>query len=247
MARRIFIHLLLGLCLGTAPSPAQADRSPPLSDSVPVILYSLDPARTYPVFVADEAAITSAGVIDENLFSESGVEVLENILASTGEDCFELGPVHSSFLGAPDLSSLEGATESAQLIVRGRVTAASPGFGGTDRAGQLLRVTPTEILEGSSPADHFYYFYPVAELDLDGRAVCKKDPRYPPPPKPGDEVVLFVPYYDDPSDPYIETMGPGVIVISRRHGVQLPSHPGWKSAEARPEELLEQIRKGARR
>ncbi|NKB86599.1 MAG: hypothetical protein GKS06_00055 [Acidobacteria bacterium] len=126
-----------------------------------------------------------------------------------------------------DVSTFGEMVDNAHAIVQGTVGDAVGGFL-FGRPGVMLRVEPSDWVRtyaGRGPLQELLVFYPVGQFDLGPARFCMRGSKFPPPPEPGAELLLFL--QSDPvssTDNVVRILGAGVeIVYSDSAGLHAPS------------------------
>ena len=251
----ILAFLLAGLAHGGSGNvlrSAEVAKSP--TDSLPGVYYLAgDPDRKYPIWVDEKNMVTPSGNLNTDLIAPSELFFIQDYLSSPPQKgCIPVGTVFEDLAGLPPRRTVEEATTNSRLTGLGTVTAKASGFSG-EIPGQLLRVVPTELLEGHARnVDAYYVFFPVGQVTLGKAKLCKSDPRYPEAPRVGDSVVIFAPdlwpWKED--EPFLETLDEGGFITIRPDGsVSLPDRfqsPEAKSHAIQQQEILDRIRAARR-
>lgn len=195
-----------------------------LGEDAPQVIYSSDPDRPYPVWVAAEAAFHSGGEINEAVFSPGAQTFLADFLRMPLQDgCIQLEEFYSATVNAPDLSTLAKALSGAKAQMRARVAARDWGFGYGGTPGQLLTIAPLEMYRGKAQRDTYFIFIPVGEFAAGPASFCKIDRRFAEPPEPGEEVLLLLPEPIDLSEPLLDVWAAESLITLKKNGsVALP-------------------------
>jgi len=247
--------LLAVLLAGLPPQLPSAFTAPPRpADADLPRVYSPHHVRTdSPVWIDARNLLGADGKPDaRNYRDPHDLRSLTQLLQATPEDgCVAVKEIFRSVAAPPQRATIEAAVAGAELVLLGTVQGAAYGFSGTV-PGQLLRVVPDQLLAGRAHTVSAYYaFVPIGTFLVGGTKVCKTDARYPEPPLPGEQVVLFVPRLGepDPSEPFVDLFDDGgIVTIHADAGVDLPAR--YKDQESRPPvktkaELLARIRAAA--
>lgn len=251
MQSRTPIRLFGGACLAAftiasglnaqrdASRPTPKDIAPDAGHQIPKVHYvPADAARTkYPVWVDASMVFTKDGGINREYFWRGGIEEVEALLKAPLEHgCVQAGAIYDDIVGLPPRDSLEQASKNSQLVLLGKVTEIAVGFG-YQTPGQLLRVSPQEVIKGKPrnvPA--YFVFVPVGDFTLDGKRICKTDERFPDPPHVGDRVLLLVPngpnWQQKQDEPFLDLQDDsGLVTLRSDSTASLPA----RFRRARPE------------
>jgi hypothetical protein len=209
----------------------------------------------YPNWVDASMVLNADGSPNTDLLHPSAVRQIKAFRANaTGNSCLPVGHYFQDAIAPPERNTPEQAARNSRLVLFGTVTEKAFGLAG-DQPGQLLRVTPDEIIKGQPrnvPA--YFVFLPVGTIKIGNLEICKTDEYYPEPPAVGERVLLFVPdswdWQQNQNDPYLDLMNEsGIITIHSDSTVSLPKRfrenlralPAPSGAEA----LLSRVRAAA--
>ncbi len=176
MRSRIFLSLLLGVA-------SHADAEAPLVRGYP--------ESEFPFRVDVRAAVLPDGSFDQSYFAvPSPYEGLVDEIMKAGGESVTIDKSITHYIDARLCGDFDCAIRSAELIVRGRVSARTSGF--SSEPGQVLEIQPSRVLKGEWSGGSLLAFYPVAKFCAAGKTVVKLDDRWPDPPAVSDEVFLFL-------------------------------------------------------
>jgi hypothetical protein len=268
MKYAVFVATVLvsGFLLLPSGSEAQQDaaRQQPLRQDIgaqpghlPKVHYI--PSRAadskYPNWVDTSMVLNADGSLNTDLLHPSAIRQIKAFRANaTGNGCLPVGHYFQDAIAPPERNTPEQATRNSRLVLLGTVTEKTFGFAG-DEPGQLLRVTPDEIIKGQPrnvPA--YFVFLPVGTVKVGILEICKTDEYYPDPPAVGEQVLLFVPdswdWQQNQNDPYLDLMNEsGIITIHSDSRVSLPKrfreNLGATPAPSGAEGLLSRVRAAA--
>ena len=182
---------------------------------IPEVLYSSDPGVQGPVWVNAAWAINPGGIINEKLFLAPLRGTIESYFAEapTG-DCYIVEESFEARVDPPDRSSLDRAVRHSGFVFLGRVTEVAYGFH-FSIPGKLLRIKPSQVLQGKAFLDAYYIFFPAGEFYAGPYRICKSDSRYPRPPYVGEELLIMVPDTRARTsfDPYLELEEASSVVV----------------------------------
>jgi hypothetical protein len=185
-------------------------------------------SSSYPFWVDASMVLNADGSPNTTLLHPATVILIENFRKNAaGKDSVAVGHYFEDQVSPPERTTLEQATRNSRLVLLGTVTERAYGFAG-DEPGQLLRVTPDEIMKGQPrnvPA--YFVFMPVGTFKIGNLTIRKTDDYYSDPPAIGEQVVLFVPdswdWQQNQQDPYLELLDPsGIVTIHSKSKVSLP-------------------------
>ncbi|HEY0783682.1 MAG TPA: hypothetical protein VGE98_14575 [Thermoanaerobaculia bacterium] len=248
------LAVLLSGLLPQLPSAFTRAARPATPDADLPRVYSPHHVRTaYPVWIDARNLLGADGKPDGRNYRDArDLRSLTQLLQTPPDDgCVAVKEVFLSVAEPPKRATIEEAVAGAELVLLGTVKGTAYGFSGTV-PGQLLRIVPDQLLAGQAHTVSAYYaFVPVGTFLVGRTKVCKTDARYPEPPLPGEQVVLFVPRLGDPdsSEPFLDLFDDGgIVTIHSDAGVDLPAR--YKEPESGPPvrtkaELLARIRAAA--
>lgn len=206
--------LLLGTSARAGEPPARLD----LGESMPQVLYSSTSTHSFAAWVSASAALEPSGEYDARLFHPHVIEKLKYHLSKpAGPDgCVHYGPIFHDLVGAPDWGTRKKVLANSDLVVQGTVVGKEFGFKGSV-PGQLLKLKADTVFKAQlEHLDSYYVFFPVGEFSVGDIRICKTDPRFPPPPEIGDELIVSVPHRSNPDEPLLKTAiygGEGYITL----------------------------------
>ncbi len=185
--------------------------------------------KSYPTWVSASAASRADGSLESGLFHPGLWERLQKLLnvpPDPVKGCVPISEVLEAWVAPPDMSSLEAAFRSSELVLRGRVVDREFGF---DRGtpGQLFRVDRIEDFKGKNVLNVYYFFVPVGHFKAGKTEICKTDYRFPNIPAVEDEVVLLIPGVTD-GDPFLDLTFESGLLVLRGEAALLPGLPGEK-------------------
>lgn len=242
--------------LWAAPSSALAGGSEEaIGETMPQILYTSDPDREYPIWVAAEAAFRSPGELDSDLIPPVGLDSFRRFMGYLDlmqGDCIVIERHPPLRINPPDRSSIEKLVSSSDFIVRGRVAGTAIGLSAGGAPATLVKIIPEEFLIGGYEGrTEYYVLFPIGRLELPGLDLCATKIGYSQRPSLGDELVLFVPYRLTPGASVLDTYGSeGILRISKDGEVELPyrlTEESLSGEEVSRERILREVRKAARR
>jgi hypothetical protein len=219
--------------------------SPAAAREIPRTVLALKNAP--PTFVRLDTVFTPAGDVDPSLFSPSEARTIRAYLQLPEENgCVRLRGLIYDYVNQGPSSSLDAATRKAKLLLRGLVTAAAPGFRGTE-AGTLLEITPQEVVKGfvSPRGGPYYVFVPIAFFTIKDRKYCAFNPDYPSLPEVGDQLLVFVRDTESFGSSFLPLFdGTDLIVLKKDAGVDLPRllKSDTKLRELHAQGLMELVR-----
>jgi hypothetical protein len=256
-AAAVFFSLLVASWAGAA----QQDAARPLPQDIgggpghlPKVHYI--PSRvaesTYPFWVDASMVVNADGSLNTALLHPATTKIIQQFRRiSSGSGCVPVGHYFEDTANPPERNTPEEAARNSRLVLLGTVTEREYGFAG-DEPGQLLRVTPDEIIKGQARnVGAYYVFVPIGTFRIGSLAICKTDDNYPDPPAIGEQVLLFAPdswdWQQNQNDPYLELLDQsGIITIHANAKVSLPKrfrdHLQASTSPARAEELLARVR-----
>lgn len=194
--------------------PTAADEPPvrhDLGEPMPQVLYSSSSAHSYATWVAASAALDSSGAFDESLFPPQGLRHLRRHLSKlpVKSGCIQYGPIYHDLVGAPSWGTRQEILTNSDLVIRGTVVGQEYGFKNST-PGKLFKLRADAVLKSKLEDLRTYYvFFPVGEFQIGDWRICKTDPRYPPLPRLGDELVVSVPHRNDANEPLLNADGYG--------------------------------------
>ena len=225
------LHCALAALLalsGLLTAPALAERPRQLRDAegIPPVIFVQLPLRTadYPMFVSASVAITDEGEFNSDLFAPSVLRMLNRYPKRLDPvaNCIVLEEFYEEWAGSPDRSTIEKASQTAELILMAEVVGRDFGFQHMI-PGQLLRVRPERVLKGQAPLSHYFVFLPIGTFESGPYRFCKTDSRYPKPPEIGQQVLLFVPAIGASEEHYLDLRTETSIVTVGAEGkIDLP-------------------------
>jgi hypothetical protein len=208
----------------------------------------------YPFWVDASMVLNADGSLNTDLLAPSAVMTLKALRANApAQGCLAVGHVFYDRVGVPERSTPEQAVRNSRFVLLGTVTEKTYGVGG-DQPGQLLRVTPDEIIKGqprSVPA--YFVFLPAGTFKIGNLEICKTDEFYTESPAVGEQMLLFVPdswdWQQNQGDPYLNVLDEsGIITIHADASVSLPRPFRTKIKAAPPASagaLLSSVRSAA--
>ena len=261
VAAAVFFSLLLVSRAGTA----QQDAARPLPQDVsggpghlPKVHYI--PSRVadspYPFWVDASMVLKADGSPNTALLHPGAVSLIQDLRKSTlVNGCIPVGHYFDSSGFASDRDTPQQGAQSSRLVILGTVTEKEYGIAGT-QPGQLLRVTPDEIIKGQGRhgVDAYYVFMPVGNFKIGNLSLCKTDDEYPDPPAVGDQVLLFAPdqwdWQQNENDPYLNLLdASGIVTLHSNGQVSLPKrfrdHLKAGATPRSAEDLLANVRTAA--
>jgi hypothetical protein len=128
-------------------------------------------------------------------FNEYADRARAGALRAEEGHCFSMTvPLSDYGVQVHDPGTLTELVEHAQAIVQGTVAAVTGGFL-LGHPGLMLRLEDTRWVRPYGEAEAYgelLVFYPVGEFDLGSARFCSRGSKFPDPPKPGAEVLLFM-------------------------------------------------------
>jgi hypothetical protein len=208
----------------------------------------------YPFWVDASMVLNADGSLNTDLLAPSAVMTLKALRANApAQGCLAVGHVFYDRVGVPERSTPEQAVRNSRFVLLGTVTEKTYGLDG-DQPGQLLRVTPDEIIKGQPlnvPA--YFVFLPAGTFKIGKLEICKTDEFYTDPPTVGEQVLLFVPdsweWRQNQGDPYLNVLDEsGIITIHADATVSMPRpfRTSLKTAPPSSAALLSSMRSVAR-
>ncbi|MBV8199874.1 MAG: hypothetical protein JOZ15_04545 [Acidobacteria bacterium] len=200
--------------------PVATSASGGKGEPIPEVL--MDPPLPTPYWVSASAVLLPDGTLDSKRFHPAVARQIRDLLSQPEVNgCIHLGTVWEDYIDPQDRSSLEAAAASAELIFTARVVGATPGFA-AEVPGTLLAVRPTEWIKGDQRAAQYFVFFPIGDVSVGSKRICKTDNRYAALPRLGDEVLVFTQRSFNPANPIIHVKNPGDLVTLRGDEVLLP-------------------------
>ena len=206
---------------------------------------------SYPSWVDASMVLNADGSLNTDLLGPSAVIILKALRANAppGQGCLAVGHTFYDMIGRPERNTPEQAARNSRFVLLGTVTERTYGVGG-DEPGQLLRITPDEIIKGQPlnvPA--YFVFLPAGRFKIGNLEICKTDDFYTEPPAVGEQVLLFVPdsweWRQNQGDPYLNVLDEsGIITIHADATVSLPRpfRTSLKMAPLSSDALLSSVR-----
>ena len=231
---------LAGSCLA-AQEPNSTKDEP-----MPEVLWN--PLWEHPFWVSAEAAFDSKGELKPELFHPGLLSSVKSVLAGPEIDgCIRFEEVYLEFVDPQPRDSVDSALASTDLVIHGKITGSAVGFATTIPA-TLFRIEILGLGKGSTPLREAYFAWPIADLTVAGKRICKTDYRYAALPKIGDEIVAFVTKTMPEDFPMLQLESPGDVIILRSSKIDYPStmtranEDGKKPANpANKQELLQRL------
>ena len=150
------------------------------------------PSYEDPIFISVASAFDKAGSPDFHTIGPRQKQTIEDVLSAheKSEKCASWYYSADDEFGAP--KSLEEAAAKLDNLVLGKVTGLAPGFY-QERIGTIVRIETEEVIKGAPPWITNYVFFPIVDVTIAGRRICRTNSEYPRLPELGDELVVFFP------------------------------------------------------
>lgn len=212
--------------LFATPVAAERPRETRQTEGIPPVLFVQLPLRSadHPIFVSASIAVTDDGDFNTDLFAPSVLRMLDRYpdRRDPVAGCIVLEEFYEEWVGSSDRSTIEKASQTAEVILTAEVVGRDFGFQHMV-PGQLLRVRPERVLKGQAPLSHYFVFLPIGTFESGPYKFCKTDSRYPEPPEIGQRVLLLVPAMGSTEEHYLDLRTEtSIITIGSEGEVDLP-------------------------
>jgi hypothetical protein len=235
----------LALLLGSFGASLDLSAQPTIPETLDVPWASPEAPGWVREDVATEPG--SERLATERFHSMSLSSLAEAIVTGSKEECIAWGQVFIDIVNPPLRGNLALNLSTSVFSFRGRVVGEAGGFFG-GIPGTLVEVKPEEIYiqeDGVFRSETYFVFFPVGEVRLGNRKICKTDPSYPEVPAVGDDLVVFVPrHYKTAISRILDVIDHnGVITVKPDGRVLAPAELQATKAALPREELYAELQK----
>jgi hypothetical protein len=176
-----------------------------------------------PIWIDASVAITEKGEPNRAVWGEYTGRITELLQKPASGGCLDVGPAFEETPLPPPRAKLDDAVTHSDVALLGLVTDKAYGFY-SGVPGQLLQIEPERSYGLRLDKARYYFFIPIAQLQIGGVELCKTDPRYAEPPEVGGEVFLFVLPPADPTGTLLHVLDPGdVVPVAAGGALRLPA------------------------